>query len=266
MPEGLSRQPAVYTNRPAAVSALATSPWAPLVAVAGQRQIVLYNSDTAQLLGVLPFPDGVPQVLKFSRSGTLLLAAGGRGGKSGKVAVYDVRSGERMIEVGDELDTVLAADINDDHTQIALGGPRRIVKIYSVADGVLVHEIRKHTDWITPLEFSPDGVLLATADRDGGMFVWEADTAREYQNLKGHKVAVTGVSWRIDGNVLASASEDGTIKLWEMENGTASEELERPSGRRHCGPFCPRRPAGVVRPRSHRPRFGTSNGSSVARV
>ncbi len=135
MPEGLSRQPSVYTARPAAVTALAVSPWAPLLAVAGQKQIVLYNTDTAQLLGVLPFPEGTPQVLRFSRSGTVLLAGGGRDGQSGRVVLFDVKSGSRITEIGDELDTVLAADINDDHTQVALGGPRRVVKIYNVADG-----------------------------------------------------------------------------------------------------------------------------------
>ena len=219
MPERLSRQPVVYTARAGAVTALAASPWAPLVAVAGQKQIVLYNSDTAQLLGVLPFPEGIAHVLKFSRSGSLLLAGGGVGGKAGVVVVYDVKTGKRVFEVGDELDVVLAADINEDHTRIALGGPGRVVRVFSTADGSLVHEIRKHTEWIYALEFSPDGVLLATADRAGGMFVWEAETAREYQNLAGHKGAITDVSWRIDSNVLASSSEDGAIKLWEMDGG-----------------------------------------------
>ena len=88
-------------------TALAASPWAPLVAVAGQKQISLYNSDNGQLLGVLPFPEGIPHVLKFSRNGQLLLAGGGRGGKSGKVAVWNVLTGKLLIEVGDEHDAVL---------------------------------------------------------------------------------------------------------------------------------------------------------------
>lgn len=220
MPEKLSRQPVVYTPRAAAVTALAASPWAPLAAVAGQKQISLYNTDNAQLLGVLPFPEGVPQVLKFSRSGSLLLAAGGRNASQGLVAVYDVKTGQRVVQVGDELDAALAADINDNHTMIALGGPGKVVRVYSTADGALVHEIRKHTDWIYSLEFSPDGVLLASADRNGGMFVWESETGREYQNLKGHTAAITDLSWRIDSNILASCSEDTTVRLWEMNNGS----------------------------------------------
>ncbi len=220
LPAGLSRQPIVYTARGAAASAIAASPWAPVVAVGAPKQIVFYNTDTGELLGVVPFHEGVPQVLKFSRSGTLLLAGGGQGGKLGRAVVYDVKSGKRLFEVGEELDTVLAADINEDHTRIALGGPGRIVRVYSAEDGSLVHELKKHTEWIYAVEFSPDGVLLATADRNGGMFVWEADTGREYQTLKGHEGAITDISWRADSNVLASASEDGTVRLWEMETGT----------------------------------------------
>ena len=220
MPEGLSRQPVLYTPRAAAVTALAASPWAPLAAVAGQQQISLYNTDTGELLGVLPFPEGIPYVLKFSRSGTLLLAGGGHSSQRGLVVVFDVRTGARVFEIGDELDAVLTADINEDHSKIALGGPSKVVRVYSTADGALLYEVRKHTDWIYALEFSPDGVLLATADRNGGMFVWECETGREYQNLKGHGGAINDVSWRTDSNVLASCSEDGTVRLWEMNGGS----------------------------------------------
>jgi hypothetical protein len=219
MPEGLWRQPTIHTERPAAVSAVASSPWAPLVAVAGQRQIALYDSDHGQLLGILPFPEGIAYSLRFSRNGDLLLAGGGRGGSSGCAVLYDVRTGRRLLKVGEEYDAVLAADINNDHSRIALGGPGRIVRIYSTTTGELLHEIRKHTDWVYAIRFSPDGVLLATADRSNGLFVWEADTAREYLNLTGHTAAVTDVSWRPDSNILASCSSDGTVRLWEMNDG-----------------------------------------------
>ncbi len=219
MPEGLSHEPVTYTPKAQAITALAASPWAPLVAIGGQRQIALYHSDTGELLGLLPFPEGIPHVIKFSRSGSLLLAGGGRAAQRGLVVVFDVRTGKRVFELGDELDVALAADINEDHTQIAMGGPGRVVRVYSTADGSLVHEIKKHTDWIYSVEFSPDGVMLATCDRTGGLFVWETETGREYQNLKGHTAAVTDVSWRGDSNVLATCSEDTTVKLWEMEAG-----------------------------------------------
>ena len=220
-PKTLSLEPLVRSKHGTAIIALASSPWAPLVAVGGQKQVLLYHSDTLELLGVLPFPEGTPHVLKFSRNGSLLLAGGGHDGKSGRVVVWSVVKGERIIEVGEESDAVLAADISPDQTRIALGGPSKVVRLYSTRDGKLQQEIRKHTDWVTTLEYSPDGVLLASGDRNGGLFVWEAYTAREYFSLRGHSAAITEVSWRADGNVCASASEDGTLRLWEMENGRA---------------------------------------------
>lgn len=202
-----------------AVTALATSPWAPLVAVSGHRQVAVYNSQTLELQGVLPYPEGQPQVLKFSRNGSLLLVGGGRGGASGRVVAYDVKTGERKIEVGDEYDEVLGADISADHSMIALGGPKKMLRVYSTETGELLYEQKKHTDWITAIEFSPDGVLLASGDRSAGLVVWEAAAGQIFYDLPGHQAAITDISWRPDSNVVGSSSEDGTIKLWEMQNG-----------------------------------------------
>jgi mono/diheme cytochrome c family protein len=219
MPQGLSRQPVIHTARAGAVTAIAAAPWSPLAAVAGQHQVLLYHTDTGQLLGVLPFPEGVAYSIRFSRSGALVAVGGGKAARRGLVALFDVRAGKRLSEIGDELDAVLAADINAGQTLLALGGPERLVRVYSASQGTKLQEIRKHNDWISAVEFSPDGVLLATADRGGGLEIWEAETAREFQNLPGHSAGVTGLSFRADSNVLASGGEDGTIKLWNVEDG-----------------------------------------------
>ena len=219
MPQPLNFEPVVHSPRATAVTAVATSPWAPLAAIAGQKQVLLYNTQTLQLAGIFPFAEGIPHVLKFSRSGDLLLAGGGRGSANGRVVVWNVKTGERVIEIGDEFDTVLAADISSDQTLIALGGPGRIVRVYDTSSGELAYALNKHTDWVYSLEFSPDGVLLATGDRAGGMFVWEAHTGRLYSTLNGHKGPINDISWRSDSNLVASCSEDQSIRLWEMENG-----------------------------------------------
>ena len=59
----------------------------PVVAAGGggraESRCCSITAETLELLGVLPFPEGTPHVLKFSRNGSLLLAGGGHGGKSG---------------------------------------------------------------------------------------------------------------------------------------------------------------------------------------
>ncbi|SFH61010.1 c-type cytochrome domain-containing protein [Planctomicrobium piriforme] len=211
--------PAIVPVRSNAVTALAVSPWASVGAMSGHQQVTLFDTKTLDLLGVLPFPEGQPQVLKFSRNGSLLLVGGGRGGANGRVVVFDVKTGERKIEAGDEYDEVLAADISPDQTLIALGGPKKVLRIYSTVTGELIAENKKHTDWLTAIEFSPDGVLVASGDRSNGLIVWEAASGNLFYDLQAHKGAISDISWRPDSNVVGSASEDGTIKLWEMQNG-----------------------------------------------
>lgn len=219
MPPALPLDPVVHTSRGSALTALAASPWAPLAAIGGQKQVLLFNTDSLELIGIIPFNEGMPAHIQFSRNGKLLVIAGGHGGKSGRVIVWDITKAERLMTVGAEYDTVLAADISPDQTKIALGGPDRLVKIYSTASGELLHKIKKHTDWVTAVAFSPNGELLASADRNGGVTVWDSDNAQEMFTTPGHKAGVTALSWRGDSRILASSSEDGAIKWWESQEG-----------------------------------------------
>jgi len=234
MPKELPLEAVVHTARAYAVNGLAASPWAPLVAVAGQKQILLYNTTNLGLLGILPFIEGQPLDVKFSRSGKLLLAGGGHGAKSGKVVLWNVETGERVATIGHEYDAVLAADISPDQAKVALGGPDRLVKIYSTKTGDLEHKIKKHTDWVTALAFSPNGEMLASADRNGGLTVWDTDNGQELFTTAGHKGAITSLSWRTDSKLIASSSEDGAVKLWETAEGKQAKTWNAHGGGALC--------------------------------
>jgi WD40 repeat protein len=221
MPQArLSLEPVVFTARPGALLAMAASPWAPLVALGGQHQICLYNTNTLDLIGILPFAAGQPNVLRFSKNGSLLIAAGGQAAKSGKVLLFDVKTGKKVAEVGDEFDAVLACDMTPDQAMIAVGGPNKVLRAYNTADGKALWAVKKHTDWVTAVAYSPDGVLLASGDRAGNLYVFEGKTGRDFYTLAGHKDAITDIQFRDDGNILASASQDGTVKLWNMHDGS----------------------------------------------
>ncbi len=217
-PMKLSIEPVVETER-SSVSSIATRPWSKIVAIAGPRQVLLYSTESLELIGVLPVEEGIAHRLRFSRNGSLLLGAGGKDAQRGTTIVWSVESGERLANVGDELDVILAADVTPTHDLIAFGGPNKIVKLVSMSDSSVRFEFTKHTEWITAMEFSPDGKYLATGDRNGGLHVWEIETGAEWLVLQGHTLSISGVSWRADGKVLASASEDGSIRTWEANKG-----------------------------------------------
>lgn len=219
MPKDLLLEPVVVPTRGTVVNDMEASPWAPLLAVTGQRQILLYNTDSLELEAILPFPKGAPETLSFHPSGKYLLAAGGIGGKSGTTVTWDVTTGEIIMTMGKEFDSILAADLRADLGGIAMGGPSRLIKLWDTQANEQILKIKKHTDWVTALAYSPDGVLLATGDRNNGIFIWEAATGNEFHTIRGHQKAIIDLKWRSDSNLVASASEDGEIKFWDMNRG-----------------------------------------------
>ena len=216
MPNDGLLEPVIHTVRRGAVPSVDGSPWAPLVAIAAQKQVLLYNTDTMELAGVLPFPEGFPQIVRFSHNGSLLIAGGGIGAKLGHVVIWDVVTGKRIAQIGDEFDTVLAADISPDQSLVALGGPSRLVKIFSAADGHMICKMKKHTDWVTALCFTPDGKELISGDRAGGLSVWDCQ-GHELQSVSADEAGITGIACR--GNIVATSSEDGTVKFWDIVEG-----------------------------------------------
>ena len=233
-PEPLSVEPIVVDGRVGgradAVVALAASPWAPLAAVGGQEQVTLYNTDTLQIWGVLPFPEGRANELRFSPDGRLLVAAGGRAAYRGLAVVWDVTTGERVAEVGDEPDAVLSADISADRSKVVLGTTAKRAKVLSTATGEVLYAVEAPTDWATAVAFSPDGVLLAVGDRAGNLGLWEAESGLPYADLKGHRGAVTDLSWRADSDLLASSSRDDAVHLWRPEDGGVAKKWNAGAG------------------------------------
>ena len=230
MPEHLNLEPVVTSSRNTAVKDMACSPWAPLLAITSQKQILLYNTDTLQLAAILPFPSGFPETVSFHPTGKYLMAGGGIAGKSGTTYTWDITTGRMLMSNGREFDSVLAASLRLDLGGVALGGPSRLIKLWDTQAGEEIKSIKKHTDWVTSLSYSPDGVLLATGDRNGGTWVWEAQTGNEFHTLRGHGGGITAISWRADSNLVGTASEDGQVIFWEMNNGGQVKRFTAHSG------------------------------------
>jgi WD40 repeat protein len=191
------------------------SPTAPLLAVGGDRQVLLYNLESFEMLGALPFPEGDIFTLSFSLNGEVLVVGGGQEGDMGRAAVFNVRTTERIGTYGQFYDTVLAADISPDHRMLALGGAGKTVRVYDMASGDVLYKMDKHTDWIYAIKFTPDGEVLSTADRAGNLQLWQAANGRHVEQLRGHEGAIHALDYTPDSLYLASAGEDGTVQVWD---------------------------------------------------
>ncbi|WP_411845524.1 c-type cytochrome domain-containing protein [Roseibacillus persicicus] len=229
MPEDVSLDPAFVAPQAGLVKAMAASPWAPLLAITGQKQILLYHSETFRFLGSLPFPKGQPESLTFHPSGKYLLASGGIAGKSGYAIAWDITTGKELFTAGREFDSVLAAALTPDLSTVAMGGPSRLLKIWNTRENQQSHSIKKHTDWITAVAASPDGKFFASGDRNGGIHVWDL-AGNEIHALRDHQAGVTALAFRSDSKLLASTGEDGQLLIWDMKKGSAAKKINAHPG------------------------------------
>ncbi|MGJ8655583.1 MAG: c-type cytochrome domain-containing protein [Akkermansiaceae bacterium] len=235
LPVNLSLEPVTTPRFAGVISDIECSPTAPVLAVTSQQQTLLFHTDTLELIGVIPFPEskkGVtnPESLSFHPAGKYLLVGGGVAGKSGVTVCWDVTTGEPLMTVGREYDTVIASSLRSDLKGVATGGPSRRVKMWDAEANELEFNHKKHTDWVTSLSYSHDGVLLASGGRGGGVWVWEAQSGNEFHKLGGHKARVVAIKWSPDSNYLATASEDGTLRIWNMQDGKEVKKIDAHKG------------------------------------
>lgn len=200
-----------------------------LIAIAGLRQAVLVEPTTSKLLGALDV-EGNVTALRFSRDGKLLLVGSSQPAISGTVIAFDIESGEKVWQVGDETDSILGMDLSIDGKTLAVGGPTKTVRLYDVKTGEVTHSLKKHTDWVLDVCFSPDGLLLASGDRFGGIFVWDPKSGTIFQNLKDHVGAVHALVWDHSSETLISGGEDGILRTWNLHHGELSSRWDAEVG------------------------------------
>lgn len=213
-----------------AVTTIDTHPSRDLAAFNGLQQAVLWVPSTGQMLGALDVPEGDVSAVRFSPDGQLLLVAAGTAALSSKVIAFDLTSGQRRWERGDETDTILAMDLTADGTTLAVGGPTKTVRLIDVASGKELRALRKHTDWVLTLRFSPDGLLLASGDRFGGLMVWEPRQGELFGNLKDHTGPVHAIDWDASGESLLSGGDDGLLRTWDLHRGELTSRWDAQVG------------------------------------
>lgn len=217
MPATLPPAPLALPARPGAIKALARSPNAPLVALPGLGQVLLFDP-ALHPLGVLPLDFPVVEQLAFATDGTLLVAAAGDPGRSGCAVVIDVAAAAVRGAFGAERDVPLGVAVHAAAGLVALGGAGKRVQVLRLGDGA-EHFVARHEDFVLALQFSPDGTLLAAADRSGEVRLWETKVGSLAETLTGHRGAVHGLAFTHDGSRLLTAGADGTVRCFEAASG-----------------------------------------------
>jgi len=212
--------PSVAIARPertGTVKALQRSPNAPLLAMPGLQQVLLFDG-AMQPLGALPIAEATVEQIAFSSDGTQLVAAVGEPGRRGAAALFDVRSGRRLGTFGKERDVPLAVAAHADAGVVAVGGAGKRTVLLRQADGSELAS-GPHDDFVLALAFAPDGTVLAAGDRAGEVKLWESSGGGLIESFAANRGAVHAVAFARNGQRLLTAGADGSVRAFDPNSG-----------------------------------------------
>jgi len=225
--EIVSSEPTVY-HQPPVITALRFSPDGKLLAVGGNREVLLHDASGGGLLKRLPGKAERILSLAFSSDGSLLVAGGGTPARFGELQFWDPRDGKlaRSVLIGS--DTVFGASLSPDATKVAVGCSDNTVHVFDSANGRELYKISSHENWVLATVFGVDSKRFVSVGRDRAAKLVDADKGQFLENVNQLRGELAAVARHPKKDVIVIGGEDRVPYLYMMDrprNMKVGEEL-----------------------------------------
>ena len=182
----------------------------------------LWKPDTGEVLRTIAV--GVPvQDLAVSPGGELLATASGdptRPNREGPVALWDLRTGEKVAGLVGHERAALAVRFSDDGTRLASAGQDEKVNLHDATTRKAIGYYAEHSRSVNGVAFLAGGNVMASVSggNAGGLCelrLWRPDGS-ELAALEPHEQRIPSLAASPDGRTLALGSQDKTVTLWDV--------------------------------------------------
>ncbi|XP_062586296.1 WD repeat-containing protein 3-like [Saccostrea cucullata] len=133
------------------------------------------------------------------------------------VLVWDLRTGEKHIELQGEKSEVTQIARSPDKRHVAIGYSDGMVKVFDLHTGEVKVNFSGHKSAVTALNYDHQGLRLVSGAKDTDVIVWDIVNESGLFRLKGHKGQITQVQFLKEKNVIVSSSKDTFIKFWDLD-------------------------------------------------
>ncbi len=176
--------------------------------------VILWDPEKRERLGVLKHPGGSVHDLGFSKDGKLLAVSHSSTG----LHVWDVASRDRRIG-NENHGQAFAARFSPDTSILVSSGGDQIVRFWDVA------ESKQRDTLVLPARaygvvFDPNSERIALPGSDATVRLLDVKT-KNITVLRGHWLEVNEACFSNSGKWVASAGDAGVVRLWDIESQAA---------------------------------------------
>jgi WD40 repeat protein len=230
--------PAVY-SQPPVLTALAFSPDGKMLAVSGNREILLHTLDGSAPPQRLPGLSDRILSLAFSADGSLLVAGGGTPSRFGEIQFWNLPSGKLRRSVMLTGDTVFGVSLSPDGARLAVGCTDNTVRIIDTGTGKELNKMGAHENWVLGTVFSVDGKRIVSVGRDGAAKLTDAASGGFQENVNLLRGQLVAVARHPSKDIVVIGGEDRVAYVYTMDrpknmkiadDTTLIRKLERQNG------------------------------------
>ena len=197
----------------------------PMLAVAFDNIVVLYNAKTGEELGAAKhLATAEVKAIAFSPDGKFLATCG-----TDFWYIWDVETKGSLFR-GTALG--YGAAFTPDSKTFALGASD--LRFFDMETGNLKLKLTPENNLVEAVVFTPDGKFLIgggyqtspqTSGLDASLKKWETTTGAESEFKAGFTPSLGAIALSPDGKILASGGDDKKIRLWNLASGQVDQPL-----------------------------------------
>jgi WD40 repeat protein len=214
--ETASSELTVYQQAPV-ITALRFSPDGQMLAVSGNREVLLHRADGSGLVKRLPGKSDRILSIAFSADGTLMIAGGGTPARFGEIQFWEPREGTLLRVAEATSDTVFGASLSPDASKVAVGCADNSVRAFETATGKELYKVSTHENWVLGTTFGIDSKRLVSVGRDRAAKLIDASAGQFLENVNQMHGELAAVARHPTADEIVIGGEDRIPYIYTMD-------------------------------------------------